>query len=131
MKQISRFMYLSAVLVSTVFAQTTSTLTGTTLDGTGAAVPAAKITITNQETQLTREVVSDDGGTYNIPLLPPGQYGITVSKDGFRPIKQENVRLEVNQQARLDFTLQLGSVNEAVTVGDPDPSVRHFTSVTI
>ncbi len=121
MKHFSRFMYLSAVLVSTVFAQTTSTLTGTTLDGTGAVVPAAKITITNQETQLTREVVSDDGGTYNIPLLPPGQYSVTVSKDGFRPIKQENIRLEVNQQARLDFTLQLGSVNEAITVSAAAP----------
>jgi hypothetical protein len=128
MKHFSRFMYLSAVLVSTVFAQTTSTLTGTTLDGTGAAVPAAKITITNQETQLTREVVSDDGGTYNIPLLPPGQYSITVSKDGFRPIKQENVRLEVNQQARLDFTLQLGSVNEAVTVTAAAPLLDSETS---
>ncbi len=109
-------------------AQTTATLSGTTLDRSGAAVPGATITVVSQETQLTREAMSDNSGTYNVPLLPPGVYSIRVEKTGFKPIQQANVRLEVNQTARLDFNLDIGAVSEVIEVTAAPPLLDSDTS---
>ncbi|MCX6597644.1 MAG: carboxypeptidase-like regulatory domain-containing protein, partial [Acidobacteria bacterium] len=90
--------------------------------------PATKLTVVNQDTQLTREAVSGEDGTFNVPLLPPGRYNIRVEKAGFKPINQQNVTLEVNQVARLDFALEVGNVTETIEIKDTPALLDSDTS---
>ncbi len=128
MKHILRSLLIGATLVGAAFAQTAATLSGTTTDKSGAVVPATKLTVVNQDTQLTREAVSGEDGTFNVPLLPPGRYSIRVEKQGFKPISQQNVTLEVNQVARLDFALEVGNVTETIEIRDTPPLLDSDTS---
>jgi outer membrane receptor protein involved in Fe transport len=116
------------IAVSSAHAQTTATLSGSTLDKSGAAVPGVKVVAVNQETQISREAVSSDSGVFAIQLLPPGTYSIRVEKQGFRAIRQENVRLEVNQSVQLDFSLDVGAVTETIEVKDTPPLLDSATS---
>ena len=120
---------LFAVLASVgAFAQTTSQVSGSVTDRTGALVAEATVTITNLETQLTREVQTDANGFYVIPLLPPGRYRLEVRKTGFKSTIQDNITLEVNQAARLDLSLELGAVTESVNVTSAAPLVESDSS---
>jgi hypothetical protein len=113
---------------SFVFGQATSRLTGDVSDRTGAAIAGAVITITNIETGNERKVTSTESGNYSVPSLAPGEYTITASKEGFRQARREGVRLEVNQTARLDFSLELGAVTETVNVVGAAPLIDSDTS---
>ena len=109
-------------------AQTTAVLNGTISDASGAVVPGVSVTVTNAETGIQREAVTDSTGSYDIRLLPPGTYNIAVKKDGFRQLTRESVLLEVNQVARIDFTMQLGAVTEAVEVSASAPMLESSNS---
>jgi len=117
---------LAAAVVA--FGQTTSQLTGLITDRTSAAVQGAEITVTNQATGSERRVQSNEAGIYTVPFLSPGSYTVTVSKQGFRQVKREGARLEVNQTARLDFSLELGAVTETVNVTASTPLIDSDTS---
>jgi hypothetical protein len=91
-------------------------ITGQVTDATGGAVPGARITVTNADTNATREVTTNDSGVYSFPSLQPGVYNLRVEKSGFKVVTRNNVRLEVQQNARLDFELPLGQVSESVEV---------------
>src|SRR5215469_12127880 len=102
-------------------AQTTAGLNGSIADATGAVIPNAKVVVTNAGTGIQREASSDAAGLYDVRLLQPGNYNITVQKEGFRQLTREDVRLEVNQVARIDFVMQLGAVSERVDVREAAP----------
>lgn len=105
-----------AVTAPAAFAQTTSQLTGTVTDRTGAGVPTAVVTAGNLATAVERSTATTGDGKFTLPFLAPGAYRITVAKPGFSTAVRENVRLEVNQVLDLDFTLEVGQVNEKLTV---------------
>jgi outer membrane receptor protein involved in Fe transport len=94
----------------------TAQVTGRVSDQAGAVVPGAQIIVTNVDTGLSRESVSNNEGYFTIPLLKPGEYRITVKKDGFKPLIQSGVTLQVEQVMRLDYTLEAGALNETVSV---------------
>lgn len=96
--------------------RTTAQLTGTIVDATGATVPKAQVTAVNERTGIKRESLANDLGYYSVPLLPPGRYRVAVEARGFRLINRGGVELEVDQVGRLDFTLQVGTLAEAVEV---------------
>ncbi len=91
-------------------------LTGRITDQAGAVLPGAQVTITNLATGISNESVSNDEGYFTIPLLPPGEYRIAVKKDGFKPIAQTGVTLQVNQVARFDYALEAGALTETISV---------------
>jgi len=99
-------------------AQTASTgaLTGTIMDNSGAVVPEAKVTVTNEATGEARTVVSQPNGSYTIPLLLPGSYRVEFSKTGFKQAVKPGLEINVTETARLDVQLELGAVEEQVTV---------------
>ena len=97
------------------FAQTAQ-VTGRISDQAGAVIPGAQITIANAGTGLSRESVSNNEGYFTIPLLQPGAYRVAVKKDGFKPLVQSGVTLQVEQVLRLDYTLETGAVTETVNV---------------
>ena len=79
------------------------TILGTVQDSSGAAVPGASVTIVNSETRLTRSVISDSAGEYNVPSLPPGMYNVSSEMKGFKKVSIAGIRLNVDQKARVDL----------------------------
>src|SRR4051794_31770583 len=108
-------LFCSLFLASTtaVFAQNaTGTMTGVVRDPSNASLPAAKVTISNEATGLTRTSETNSAGEYRVSFLPVGVYTIRVEKEGFKAQKQVEIPLDVLQVRAVDFSLQLGTVNE-------------------
>lgn len=99
-------------------------IVGTVTDETGAVVPKAVVTVTNTSTGLAREAVADDSGYYALRNLQEGTYDVSVNAGGFRPYTQKNVPVQVNAVARVDAKIQLGGLNEQVTVGASTPALQ-------
>src|SRR5438876_10046661 len=97
-------------------AQTQAGISGVIHDPSGAVIPGVTITVTNPATNFSRSVVSNEAGVYNFPVLQPGGYNIKVELPGFRTITQNDVEWQVQQTARIDFTLQVGDVSQTVEV---------------
>jgi Carboxypeptidase regulatory-like domain/TonB dependent receptor len=95
---------------------TTGTVQGTVQDEQGAVVPGATVEVKNLDTNLTRTLQTDDGGRFVFLQLPPGRYTLTVSKQGFATLKQEEFTLTVGQAANLDLKMKVSGVNETITV---------------
>src|SRR5207302_4661866 len=109
----------------TVLAQGfTAAITGTVTDTSGAAVPGAAVTVKHLETGLTRSVQANASGNYSVPSLPVGEYEITAEKMGFRREVRRGVDLQVSQQAVVNLTLQVGNLEQQVTVTDVAPLVN-------
>jgi len=89
---------------------------GTVTDPNGAVLPAAHITVVNPKTGLKREADSDSAGLYAIPNLPEGTYDLTASAKGFKEYKQTGVDVGVGAVVRIDFKMEVGQVNQEVTV---------------
>ena len=88
-------------IAGTLRAQTaTGEITGTVTDTSGAVVPQVKVTVTNQQTNSTRETMTNDAGAYTVTLLPVGVYTISAQKTGFRIAKQTDITLNVAQTIR-------------------------------
>ena len=115
-----------ALLTGTIaFAQiTTTTVVGTVTDNTGAAVVGATVTVTNVETNLVRTTKTDAEGGYRVEFLPVGSYKLEASAAGFKSYLQQGIVLTVNQVARLDMKLSVGSTTETVTVTESTPLVN-------
>ena len=103
---------------------TTAQLSGQVTDSSGAAVPEANITITNLGTNITRKVQTSPAGLYVITLLPPGNYKLTVEKQGFQTSVFPSVVLQVNQNLAIDAVLQVGAVTQSVTVEAQAPLLQ-------
>ncbi len=116
MRSRTGILVLLAVSVTTLLAQRTTQLTGRITDPTDAVVPAADVTVTNEDTGIRRETKSNELGYYVVPLLQPGRYAVTVQKQGLRTIRRSGITLEVDQAARVDFVMEVGTVAETVQV---------------
>ena len=92
-----------------------SRVVGTVTDESGAVIPGARVTATNQATNLERDFETDSTGNYDIPGLQVGAYMVRAEADGFRAAQTE-ITLEVNQTVRQNFRLPIGSVAETVSV---------------
>ena len=105
-------------------AQANGSFSGTVLDKSGATVVGAKITVTSQGTGAVRDSVSDDAGHYLVPLLPVGIYTLHVEFSGFQPSDTKDVRLQVDEQREVDFTLAPSSVSATVEVSASEVAVE-------
>ncbi|HEY1948392.1 MAG TPA: carboxypeptidase regulatory-like domain-containing protein [Bryobacteraceae bacterium] len=107
------------------WAQVTSgTIQGNIRDTTGAPVTAATVTLTEKSKGVSQKVSTDDTGAYNAQYLTPGTYRIEVEKSGFRRAASDNFVLNVDDRARLDFTLEVGELNQTVEVVAAAPLIR-------
>ncbi len=89
---------------------------GIVKDSTGARLPGATITVTNRDTALTRETTADAEGAYNLVNILPGPYDVKVSLQGFREAIRSGVPVTIGQVARVDMTMEIGTLSETVTV---------------
>ena len=110
-------------------AQTTNGLiTGVVADSTGAVVPEAQVKVVNGDTGLERTAVSDAKGLYVVPQLAPGSYTLTLMKEGFASVKQNNIQLLVNQSLTIDFKLSVASTAQTVEVNEAPPMLNTTSS---
>jgi hypothetical protein len=91
-------------------------IVGNVTDEQGGIVPGATVTVTNQNTNLTRDSVTNAEGAYSLPSLVPGTYDVKVSLEGFREFVQTGVPVTAGQIARIDVRLAVGALAETVTV---------------
>ena len=124
------WLFLTCFLIGTQagFSQTTASITGTITDSSGAVVPGSQITVTSVDTGAERSVSSDATGNYLFPSLLAANYRLRVESDGFRAIERRDIRLEVNQTIRIDFTLEVGQVAETIEVRGAPPPLDSDTS---
>jgi tRNA(Ile)-lysidine synthetase-like protein len=94
----------------------TSVIAGLVKDVTGAPIPAATITVTNEDTGVASEIVSNAEGFYRTSPLPPGIYRLEVGFSGFQPFMRRAITLEVAQSLALDVTLEVAGQEETVDV---------------
>jgi Carboxypeptidase regulatory-like domain len=98
------------------YADVTGSLTGVIRDRGQAVVAGAQVKITNVETNASQDVTSAADGSYHFLALPAGNYKITVTSPGFRLYTGTDITVQVNDQLRLDITLQVGAVSEEINV---------------
>jgi hypothetical protein len=101
--------------------QTFGQITGLVTDPSGAVVVGAPVTVTNPQTGFTRAETTNASGIYTFPNLLPGLYNVKVESQGFQAEIRSGVELQVEQTARLDFQLQVGTVALTldITTGAP------------
>src|SRR5246127_469401 len=107
---------------------TTGKIVGTVKDRSGAVVPKVPIKALNTETKITRDTVSSDAGSYEILLLPPGQYELSAELAGFKRYVRRPVTVEVNQESRVDVELQIGALSQTVVVAAEPIQVQSTTA---
>jgi hypothetical protein len=104
--------------------ETTSAIVGQVTDATGAAIPAAHVSITNRETGLRRNATTDDQGRFDFPQLKPGTYSVKVTADGFDPQQNDNVDSGLGQKQTINFTLKLPQSKLTVEVSGQSPLIN-------
>jgi hypothetical protein len=123
---LAAFPYLIVLLLANSIAAWGQTFqgsfTGTVFDPSGAVVPGAVVTITEKDTGLSRSVTSTNDGSYEVPLLPPGQYSLVAEKQGFHKFSRGPLALMVNQHLREDILLHLAAANVDMEVVSPYPA---------
>ena len=102
--------------IPTLAQKTSGQISGNVVDQSGAVVPDTTITVTQVGTGVQRTVVTNSDGVYTIPDLQIGTYRLTATRTGFKEAITENVTVNVASNTRQDLTLQVGSVDQQVTV---------------
>ncbi|MBI2821080.1 MAG: TonB-dependent receptor [Acidobacteria bacterium] len=97
-------------------AQTTATISGSVKDASEAVLPGAEVTVTNVETGINRNTVTDDEGRYRVTNLNVGQYEIKASLPGFQTSVRSGISLTIGREAVVNFTLNIGEISEQIQV---------------
>lgn len=126
MKKIYKIMALLVLtLAATAWAQSDlATVAGTVKDSTLAVLPGVQVKIVNTGTNESRMAVTDAAGFYRIGQLPIGNYTMTLSKAGFRPLERKGLTLMISQVAEIDGTLIVGGSTETVEVTAAPPILQ-------
>jgi Carboxypeptidase regulatory-like domain len=103
------------LMIGPLWGQQAGSVNGLLSDPTGGAVAGAKITLTSTATGISRSATTGHDGLYNFPEVNSGDYTVTGEAAGFKKLVA-NVRVEVNQVARVDMLLELGALTERVEV---------------
>jgi hypothetical protein len=93
-----------------------SGIQGVVTDPSMAPAPGVRVTITNTATGIATVATTNERGFYSVPFMPIGTYRVAAEKEGFSPVSRENLVLNVDQIARVDFTLRIGTVSEIIEV---------------
>src|SRR5215470_14149418 len=106
---------LLAAFPLTLLGQFTSSVQGTVLDASGAAVPDVELRLTNVDTGVSNSTRSNEAGIFRYPDLPPGKYTLKATKTGFQTLVQENILLESGRLQSVPVPLKVGAITEQVT----------------
>src|SRR5215510_7693410 len=112
------------VLALLLLAGPTATLTGRVTDPSGGVINGVKVEATNVETNVVFSGETNDEGLYNISNLPPGTYRVVVQKFAFRTVVKPDVELHVQDVIALNFSMELGSMTQSITVEAGAPLIQ-------
>lgn len=98
-------------------------LRGAVKDAQGV-IPGATVTLTNEATGVTRDTVTNDSGEYSFPALDPGNYTIKASVTGFKGFERKGIRISTQTFVTLDVTLEVGTLEETITVTADAPLIE-------
>ena len=105
------------LLATSLYAQTTSTeISGTVADSTGAVIPNARVTLHRLATGEHRTATTSNTGAYSFPLIEIGDYTVSAEMAGFQRQEKTGIRLQLQQKLRIDFTLNVGETSEKIEV---------------
>src|SRR5260370_32347628 len=105
------------LLTPTLFAQfETSEVLGTVQDPSGAPVPSATVTLSNQDTGIEMKTTTDANGNYDFFNVKVGRYTVAVEANGFSKATAKDISIAVGARQRVDLTMQVGVVTESVNV---------------
>jgi hypothetical protein len=108
---------LCTALANVTWAQgTRATISGVVQDPTGAAIPAVELSLRSLATSAVVKASSGADGFYTFPGLVAGGYDLTVAAKGFREYIQRGISVNLDQQVRIDVSLELGTTSEAIEV---------------
>jgi hypothetical protein len=115
------FLYLAAAIT---FAQSTGAIQGTVTDGTGAILPNATVTVTNEETGETHDLRTDSAGLYSVPGLLPGNYKVEAQSQGMQSAVANHVVVAVGTVATQNFSLNVAGTSTIVQIQAENPVVE-------
>ena len=108
--------------------QTTAAITGTLMDEGGAAINGATVTVTDTDRGTTYTATTNDGGIFNFPRVPIGNYQVKAEAPGFQSAEQSGLTLVLNQTARIDFKMHVGAVTTTAQVTSEAPQLQSETT---
>ena len=103
---------------------TTGSILGTVHDATGSVLPGATVRITDNGKGITSTAQTNASGDYDVEHLLPGTYSVAVEMAGFKRSVSNNIALDIDQKAQINFTLELGGASETVEVTSTPPLIR-------
>ena len=119
----------AAALTSAASAQTiNATLQGTITDTSGAVLPGVIVRLQSPATALAREALSNTAGVYVFNFLPAGSYVVTAELSGFKTARHDDIRLEIGQNLALDLQMEVGRLEEVVSVQATAPLLERSTA---
>ena len=108
----------------------TGRILGTVTDQSGGVVAGAMVAVTNSQTGVARNLITDGSGEYVAPNLNPGTYTVRVTASGFQAFERQNILLEIGKDARIDGQLTPGQITQTIEVKEAVP-LLDSTSATI
>ena len=123
-----RLLLVCVALCLPAFAQTAGSIVGNVTDPASASVTNAKVELVNEKTGISAVALSSADGAFVFLGVVPGEYRLTVSSGGFKTSVHKNIVLQVNQTARVDVQLEVGSVSTSVDVSAQATIVQSETS---
>ncbi len=119
---------LAVACASSAAAQVSASITGLVSDSSGAPIASAAVTARSLETGAIRNSITDDAGRYVLIALPVGRYEVTAAKPGFQNATRTGIHLAVAQEARIDLSLQVGTIETQIHVNSDASLVSTTTS---
>jgi Carboxypeptidase regulatory-like domain len=123
-------MFLLAFAAGVARAQGEAEISGVVTDSDGAVIPGTSVRVQNSETGAVRDLLTDEEGRYDAPLLPIGNYAVTADKTGFQSESKTGITLIVGERATINLSLHLGEIHQTVTVSDAPALVAISTEDT-
>ena len=116
------------VTVGAAWGQDQSRLTGSVLDTTGAAIPGARLILSNTATGVETTAESNESGVYIFPYVAPGEYILLTEVDGFKTSNQTGIVLETGTTGTINVQMEIGELTEVITVEATTPQLEAATS---
>src|SRR5260370_374716 len=107
---------LSVLAVSALAQSERGTIAGTVTDSSGAVIPGAKVTVTNEATNITLNFTTNEAGNFVAPSVSVGSYSVRVDQEGFRPYRKTGIAVDAATTVRADVQLEVGTAQQVVEV---------------